>query len=247
MSLPIIQTPRYETNLPSTGKKIQYRPYLVKEEKMLMIALESSDSKQIMQAVKDTISACTFNKVDPNKMPIFDLEYMFLRLRAKSVGEISKLNLRCTKCEKSTKIEVNLDEIKIDTANLPSPTIALTDKIGVTMTWPKVDLISQFSESNDGTVLNQSNLAFDIIIGCIESVYDDNGVYPAEEQTKADITQFVESLNQEQFKKIQSFIEAMPKLEHNIEFDCAHCKEKNSLLLKGIQSFFSSPSLMTVS
>lgn len=237
MPLPIIQTPRYETTLPSNGKKIQYRPYLVKEEKMLMIALESSDSKQIMNAVKDTIAACTFNKVDPNEMPIFDLEYMFLRLRAKSVGEISKLSLRCEKCEKNTKVDVNLDEIKIDTTNLPSSTIPLTDKIGVSMIWPKVDLISQYSQA-DGAAVNQANMAFDIIIGCIESVYDENGVYPTAEQTKADVTQFVESLNQDQFKKIQAFIEAMPKLEHNIEFNCAHCKEKNSLLLKGIQSFF---------
>ena len=113
MPLPIIETPKYETKLPSTGRKVFYRPYLVKEEKMLMIALESSDSKQIMQAVKDTISACTYNKVDPGELPIFDLEYMFLRLRAKSVGEISKLNLKCTSCEKNTRVDVNLDEIKM--------------------------------------------------------------------------------------------------------------------------------------
>jgi len=246
MPLPIIETPKYETKLPSTGKKVFYRPYLVKEEKMLMIALESADSKQIMQAVKDTISACTYNKVDPGELPIFDLEYMFLRLRAKSVGEISKLNLKCTSCEKNTRVDVNLDEIKIDVKNLPSGTIQLTDTIGITMNWPKVDLVAEFSDEGDSEKTNKAELAFNIIAGCIESIFDNKRVYPAKDQTKAELHEFLESLNQNQFKKIQEFIEAMPKLEHNVEFECAHCKAKNSLLIRGIQSFFSSPSPTTV-
>lgn len=247
MPLPIIETPKYETKLPSTGKKIQYRPYLVKEEKMLMIALESGDQKQIIQAVKDTIYSCTLGKIDANNMPIFDMEYMFLRIRSKSVGEISKLNLKCVKCENTTKVEVNLDEIQINTENLPSNRIQLTDTIGVVLNWPRVDLIAELSEENSGSTQSNSKLAFDVIIGCIESIFDDKQSYPALEQTKEELNQFIESLNQEQFLKIQKFIEAMPKLQHNIEFDCAHCKEKNSLLIKGIQNFFSSASLMTVS
>jgi hypothetical protein len=247
MPLPIIETPKYETKLPSTGKKIQYRPYLVKEEKMLMIALESGDQKQIIQAVKDTISSCTLGKIDANSMPIFDMEYMFLRIRSKSVGEISKLNLKCVKCENTTKVEVNLDEITIDTKNLPSNKIQLTETVGVVLNWPRVDLIAELSGEDTTESQSSSKLAFDVILSCIDSIYDEKQSYPASEQTKEELNQFIESLNQEQFLKIQKFIEAMPKLQHNVEFDCAHCKEKNSLLLKGIQNFFSSPSLTTVS
>ena len=246
MPLPIIETPKYEWKLPSTGKKVFYRPYLVKEEKMLMIALESRDSKQIMQAVKDTISACTYNKIDPGTLPIFDLEYMFLRIRAKSVGEISKLSLKCTSCEKNTRVDVNLDEIKMEVKNLPSNTIQLTDTIGITMNWPKVDLVAEFSDETDSEKTNKAELAFNVIAGCIESIFDDKKVYPAKDQTKAELREFLESLNQNQFKKIQEFIEAMPKLEHNVEFECEHCKAKNSVLIKGIQSFFTSPSPTTV-
>lgn len=244
MPLPIVESTKYETKLPSTGKKIQYRPYLVKEEKILMIALESGDQKQIMQAVKDTIAACTFNKLNPNDLPIFDLEYVFLRLRAKSVGEISKLNLKCEKCTKNNTVEINLEEIQVNTENLPSSKIKLNDKIGVVMTWPKVDLIADISEENNK---NKSKLAFDIITGCIESIYDSTKVYPASEQTKEELDQFVESLNQDQFLKIQNFVQSMPKLQHDINFDCVHCKESNSILVKGLQNFFSSPSPTIVS
>ena len=235
MPLPIIETPKYETRIPSTGARVQYRPYLVKEEKILMVAKETTDQKQIMQAVKDVIASCTFNQVDPSTLSVFDLEYLFLKLRSKSVGETSKIMLRCEKCDKPNPQEINLEAISIDTSKLPSPKIMLTDKIGIVMNWPRVDLIGEIASGN----LSPQDAVMSIITGCIDSIFDDKGVYRASEQSKQELLTFVESLNQGQFAKIQAFIEATPKLEHKLEFTCPHCSQVNSHLIRGLQSFFS--------
>ena len=237
MPLPTISVPKYELKLPSNGQKVKYRPYLVKEEKILMIALESQDQMQILAAVKETIAACANGAIDPDKLAVFDLEYMFLKLRAKSVGEISNLNLKCVKCDKLSKVSINLEEIQVDVSALPKNTIKLTDKIGVVMTWPKVALVSELVKA-DPSANEKQSLAFDMILGCIESVYDEKGVYLAADQTKDELNTFIESLNQNQFAKIQNFIEATPKLQHQVNFACEHCKENNELLLKGLQNFF---------
>jgi len=236
MALPIIETPKYTTKIPSTGKNIQYRPYLVKEEKILMIAMESDDQIQIMQAIKDVVKSCTFEKVDPDKLCTFDLEYLFLKLRAKSVGEISKVGLRCEKCEKPTNVDINLEEIKIDTENVPSNKIKLTDSIGVIMNWPKVKLLDRIQNTTGANV----NDMMGIVVSCIESIYDDKKVYPADEQTPEDLIKFIDSLNQVQFGKIQKFIEDMPKLEHTVNFMCSNkeCNHQNSLVISGMSSFF---------
>ena len=236
MPLPTIETPKYELRLPSTGRKVQYRPYLVKEEKILMVARESSDQKQITQAVKDIIASCTFGKIDPEKLSVFDLEYVFLKLRAKSVGEISRLTLKCEKCEKPNQIEVNLDEIKVNTENLPDAKILLTDKIGVVMNWPGVTLISELSDMGQKS---QEEMIMSVIMGCIDSIFDDKGVYRASDHSKEELLQFIESLNQTQFLKIQKFIEATPKLEHTAQFKCQHCETDNSIVIRGLQNFFS--------
>ena len=236
MPLPTIETPKYELRLPSTGRKIQYRPYLVKEEKILMVARESSDQKQITQAVKDIIASCTFGKIDPEKLSVFDLEYVFLKLRAKSVGEVSRLTLKCEKCEKPNQIEVNLDEITVSTENLPDAKILLTDKIGVVMNWPGVTLISELSDMGQKS---QEEMIMSVIMGCIDSIFDDKGVYRASDHSKEELLQFIESLNQTQFLKIQKFIEATPKLEHTAQFKCQHCETDNSIVIRGLQNFFS--------
>lgn len=200
-----------------------------------MVAKETTDQKQIMQAVKDVIASCTFNQVDPSTLSVFDLEYLFLKLRSKSVGEISKLMIKCEKCEKPNPQEINLEEITVNTSDLPSPKIMLTDKIGVVMNWPRVDLIGDIASGN----INPQDTVMSIIIGCIDSIFDDKGVYRASEQSKQELVAFVESLNQSQFAKIQAFIEATPKLEHKMEFTCSHCAHPNSHVIRGLQSFFS--------
>jgi hypothetical protein len=236
MPLPVIETPKYELRLPSSNKRIQYRPYLVKEEKILMVARESNDQKQITQAIKDTISSCTFGKIDPDKLSVFDLEYIFLKLRAKSVGEVSKLTLKCEKCEKPNPLEINLEEVSVNTENLPDAKIQLTDKIGVVMNWPNVNLISELAEQDKS---DTGKVVMSVIVGCIDSIFDEKVVHRASDHTPEELHQFIESLNQTQFNKIRKFIESTPKLEHKIEYKCSHCGTDNSLTLTGLQNFFS--------
>lgn len=237
MALPIIEAPKYETTIPSSGKKVQYRPYLVKEEKILMIAMESEDQAQIIGAMKDVIKACTFDKVDPNKLCTFDVEYLFLKLRAKSVGEISKVGLKCEKCEKPTDVSINLDEIEINAAQKLETRILLSDKIGVNLSWPKMSDVESMDTKENASKMES---AMQVIVSCIESIFDDKKIYPANEQTTEELVAFVESLNQSQFLKIQQFIEKMPKLQKKVKFKCSskECAHENDLTLTGIQSFF---------
>ena len=239
MPLPILEAPRYEVTVPSTGKKYSYRPYLVKEEKILMIALESNDEKQILNAMKDVIESCTFNKIKADNLCTFDLEYIFLKLRAKSVGEVSKVGLKCEKCEKSTPVEINIDEIEIDMNKKPKSTIKLTEKISVTLSWPKMKDAVNFVKTEENQN-DRVNTAIDIIASCIEAIHDNTKTYKAEDSTKEELIQFIESLNQKQFAKIQEYIEAMPKMEHTANFKCSdkNCGHDNSIVLSGLQNFF---------
>lgn len=240
MPLPILESPKYEVKIPSTGKKVSYRPYLVKEEKILMIAMESQDQNQILGAMKEVISNCTFGKIDADTLCTFDLEYIFLKLRAKSVGETSKVKIKCEKCETSTAVEINLDEVEIDMAGRPSANIKLTDKVGVTMSWPKMKAATNLVVSGEKPNDSKVSSAIDVIVSCIDSIYDEAKVYKSSEQTKAEMMQFIDSLNQAQFSKIQAFIEAMPKLEHVAKFKCsnAKCGHQNEITLSGMQNFF---------
>lgn len=238
MALPKIETPKYTAKIPSTGKTVQYRPYLVGEEKILMIAMESENQNQILQAIKDVVKACTFEKIDPDKLCTFDLEYLFLKLRSKAVGEVSKVGLKCEKCDKATTVEINLEEVSVNTQDLPSNKIKLTDTIGVTLTWPRVKLIGQLDKASEDQ--KPVDGMMDVVISCIDNIYDDKKIYPAEEQSHEELIQFLDSLNQSQFSKIQEFIEKMPKLEHEVEFDCGNkdCKHHNKLVISGMSSFF---------
>jgi len=235
MALPSIQTPRYEIRIPSTNARVTYRPYLVKEEKILMLARESADPKQISRAVKDVVASCTFGAVDPDKLSSFDLEYIFLKLASKSVGEVSKLTLKCEKCGVPNPVEINLDEITVDMSGQPSPRIKLTDKIGVVMRWPTVDLISDLSDKSGGNV---QEVIMSLIVGCIDAIFDENGTYRADDHSQEELTAFVESLNRTQFTQIQKYVEAIPQLQHSVEFCCGKCNEKNSMLIKGLNNFF---------
>ena len=235
MALPTITTPKYQLKLPSTGESITYRPFLVKEEKILLIAQETKDPKQMMGAMRDIISACTFDKVKTSEITTFDLEYIFLKLRAKSVGENADIKVQCQKCEEYNPISINLDDIKVDVPENKSSTVMLTDSIGVTLkyiTALKMEKITAMIEKDQMAVINE------LIINSIETIFDDNNVYPAIDSTPAELTQFIESLNRQQMEKIESFIGNAPKLQHTCEFKCHKCEEDNSIVLQGIQSFF---------
>lgn len=233
MALPKLNSASYETMIPSTGQVINFRPYLVKEEKILMMALESNDQKQIVKATKDMISSCVTDEIDVDKLATFDIESLFLQLRSKSVGESIGLKVKCDNCETQNDVTVNFDEIGVD---VPSDdgVIMITDDVGVKMRYPSFNDISAINPDKEESI----ETAFDIIMKCIDSVFDSDNVYPAEAEGPTKMRVFVESLNTAQFQKLAQFFENMPVLKTVVDFNCVSCKEDNSTELKGLQSFF---------
>jgi hypothetical protein len=237
MSLPTISAPKYTLNLPSSGKPCEYRPFLVKEEKILLIAQESEDQTQIMNAIKDVISACTFDKINPNLLTSFDLEYIFLKLRARSVGETSNISLSCSSCKVANPVEINLDCVEIQQRQPNQESrILLTDSIGVNMKYMTVQDMGPLIASASSR--SQTELTTDTIIACIDSIFDADKIYPKESSTTEELVQFLNSLNRAQMKKIEDYIANMPELSHPVKFTCCSCKHPNEIVIKGMSSFF---------
>lgn len=234
MALPILNSPRFEVELPITKKSVSYRPFLVKEEKVLLMALESGDQKQILRAMHDVIEACTDNKVVAKELPVAELEYLFLKLRAKSVGETSHIGLKCTSCETLNEMDIDLNTIEIDTSNIPSNKIMLTDTIGVMMKYPNSADIIKNIDAKKSDVEN----SYAVIIACLDKIFDTENVYDVATQTKQEVQDFIESLNKNQFEKIKVFFEGMPKLKKELHFNCEKCGTKNDIVLEGVESFF---------
>lgn len=237
MALPKIAAPKYELTVPSTGERVKYRPYLVKEEKLLMIAVESKDEGQMMNALKDVISGCTEGKVKPDKLKPFDLEYIFLQLRSKSVGENAKILVKCTHCETRNEVIIDLNEIEVKGEMIDEMNIKLTDNVGMVLKYPSIKEIQRNQASNKGKK-NQTDLALSSITSMISSIYEGEEVYLAENETQQSLTDFIESLSSDQFKKIYEFVSKMPKVTHKAEFKCVKCSEQNDVVLEGLQSFF---------
>ncbi len=236
MALPKLNTPTYELEVPSTDEKIKYRPFLVKEEKILMIAMESKDNTQIVNAVKDIVSLCTFEKLDIANLPMFDVEYIFLNIRAKSVGEVSKLKLLCPDDKKTyADVEVDLTKVEVQVEDNHTNKIELTDDMGMIMTYPTIDSFTESGIQN----INANNM-LDVIGSCVLQIYEQNGekVYQAKDQTKKELTEFIESMNTHQFKKIQAFFDTMPKLKHTIKVKNPKTKKSNDVTLSGLNDFF---------
>ena len=236
MALPKLNTPTYELEVPSTDEKIKYRPFLVKEEKILLMAMESKDNAQIINAVKDIVSSCTFEKLNVATMPMFDMEYIFLNIRAKSVGEVSKLKILCPDDKKTyASVELDLTKVEVQVGDDHSNKIELTDDMGMIMTYPTID---SFLESGIETV-NANNM-LDIIGSCVLQIYEQKGekVYQAKDQTKKELTEFIESMNSGQFKKLQSFFDTMPKLTHTIQVKNPKTKKTSDVKLTGLNDFF---------
>jgi hypothetical protein len=236
MALPKLNTPTYELEVPSTDEKIKYRPFLVKEEKILMIAMESKDNAQIVNAVKDIVTSCTFDKLNIATMPMFDVEYIFLNIRAKSVGEVSKLKVLCPDDKKTyVNTEVDLTEVEVHVDDKHTNKIELTDSMGMIMTYPTID---SFTETGIQTI-NAENM-IDVISSCVLQIYEENGekVYQAKDQTKKELAEFIESMNTSQFRKMQLFFDTMPKLKHTIKVKNPKTKKSNDVTLTGLNDFF---------
>jgi len=236
MALPKLTTPTYELEIPSTDEKIKFRPFLVKEEKILMMAMESKSSADITQAVKDIVLECTFNKVKIDDMPMFDVEYIFLQIRSKSVGEVSKLKLLCPDDKKTyADVELDLNEVKVQVGDNHTNKIDLGNDMGMIMKYPTID---SFSETGIRDI-NPSNM-LDVISTCILQIYEKKGekTYDPKDQTKKELTEFIEQLNTKQFKDVQKFFETMPKLKHEITIKNPKTKKESKVTLTGLNDFF---------
>ena len=235
MVLPLMKTATYLMTVPSTGKEVEFRPYTVKEEKVLMIAMESKDQKQTFRALKSVIKDCVQENIDINRLTLFDFEYMFLQLRAKSVGEVVDLNLKCQAEECGGVVPVSVDLDSITVSEMPeSNVVKLDDKIGVTFNFPSLDIAERYQEAD----MEKVSSVFDMIVDCTESIFDEEEVYDCKNETRENIINFYESLSSPQFAKVSEFFQTIPTVEKDIEYKCSKCGHENQVELKGLQSFF---------
>ena len=238
MPLPKIATPTYELELPSTGASINYRPFLVKEEKVLVIALESEDSKQITSAIKAVLKNCILTKgIRVEKLPTFDIEYLFLNIRGKSVGETLEVNITCPDDEKTiVPMTIELDDIQIQRTEGHTNKIKIDSNIMMELKYPSLDeFIKNNFDFDDKNAMEQS---FDLIASCIDKVYTEDEVWVAADCTKKEMREFLESMNSTQFKDIEQFFDTMPKLSHTINVKNPKTKVESEVVLEGLSSFF---------
>lgn len=234
MALPKLNDkPLYEITIPSTGQSVRFRPYLVREEKVLMMAMETKDTRAGVDAIIDTIIACIDEPIDRRSLTIFDVEYLFIKIRGKSVGEVSKVGMKCKTCEEVNDVDINLDDISMNVERTDS-IIQLTDDVKVKMQWPSyINIVNQQSVS-EKVIEN----AFSTIISCIHSIQTEEENILATDVTVRELEDFVDSMTSDQLDSIKQFIDGMPKLRHKVDFKCTSCREYNKVELEGIQDFF---------
>lgn len=238
MPLPKISTPVYHLTLPSTGKEIKYRPFLVREEKLLLLALESEDTKQITEAIKTVIKNCIETRgIKVELLPTFDIEYLFLNIRGKSVGEEIEVNVICPDDEQTqVPVKINIDEIEVHKFDDHEKNINIDGEITLEMRYPSLD---QFIKNNfDFNAENDMDQAFDLISSCIDKIYTKDEVWSTSDVTKKELQEFLDQMNSSQFKLIEKFFETMPKLMHKIEITNPNTKVKSEVVLEGLTSFF---------
>ena len=238
MPLPKISTPTYELELPSTGQTIQYRPFLVREEKLLVLAMESEDTKQITNAIKNVIKSCVQTKnVKVENLPTFDIEYLFLNIRGKSVGEEIELSVICPDDEETTvSVKLNLDDIKVQKNENHTNKIKLDNSLMMEMKYPSLD---QFIKNNfDLSADNTIDQSFDLIASCIDKIYNEDEVWAASDVTKKELIEFMDQMSPTQFKDIEKFFETMPKLSHTLKVTNPKTEVESEVVLEGLSSFF---------
>ena len=237
MPLPRISTPTYELVLPSSNKKIKYRPFLVKEEKVLIIALESQDQKQIANAVKSIITSCILSRgIKVEKLSTFDIEYLFLNIRGKSVGEDIEVMVTCPDDGKTqVPMSINIDSIQVKKSDDHNPDIKLDEQFTLRMRYPS---LSEFIKSNFTMEDMKVDDTFELIASCIDQVYSEEESWTQEDCTKKELVDFIEQLNSSQFKQIEKFFDTMPKLSHTVKVTNPNTKVENEIVLEGLQNFF---------
>ena len=238
MTLPIIETQTYELTLPSADVKVKYRPFLVKEEKILLQAMESEKQEEIVQALKDIVSACTYGKINADELPTFDLEYIFLQIRSKSVGEVAKLRVLCPDDKKTyADVDVDLSKIEVQVDDSHTNNIVIDDekKIGMIMKYPTLSSVTSNTDLSKGLT---SKTIFNMLRKSIYEVYQGEQTFKASDYSEDELQKFIESLDSKTFKKVQSFYETMPKLMHEMEITNPSTNVKSKVTLQGLSDFF---------
>lgn len=245
MALPKVSTPTYELVVPSTGKKVSYRPFLVKEEKTLLMAMESGNPTTMSKAMKDIIKNCTDGEVPVNDLAPFDVEYFFLQLRGRSVGDTVELKIPRPEdlkscCEEAidedfNEITIDISTIELDTDNMTSPEIEISEDIGLKLKYPQMDSLTKLGQGEGDP---KSEDIFNMIIECIDYIWQGDEMYKAKDHTRKELNEFIDSLNTQQFNGIRNFFESMPRLRHNITWSCPHCNKDKDIELVGIDAFF---------
>lgn len=228
--------PKYEIEVPSTGKKHRFRPFLVKEEKVLLLALESDDGGAILGALVDTLDSC-IEDINTRSLTSFDIEYLFLKVRAKSVGETSKIMLECSECKEHNEYMVNFDELKMDVPKL-DPIIVLDDNISIEMQWPSWEQIQSIVTGNTEN-LKGMDYIFMLLRAALKTVMTEDERIDLKDVSPEEINDFIDSMNTTQLNMIKDYVEAMPSLKEDVKFDCVKCGHHNAREIRGLQSFFS--------
>ena len=237
MALPIIETPRYELTLPSSDVQVQFRPFIVKEEKILLIAMESKNNNEIMNATKDILKACTFDKLDIDTLPMFDIEYLLLQIRGKSVGEVAKFKVICPDDKQTaTDVELDLSTINVQVDDDHSNKVVIDEKreLGLVLNYPSLGI------TKAGFDVNKENVdtMFKVVANCIDHIYEGEKTYPAKDSTQKELITFLEGLSQEAFLKIKKFFDTMPQLRHEVEVTNPKTGIVSKVTFKGLQDFF---------
>ena len=237
MALPIIENPRYELTLPSTDVQVQFRPFVVKEEKILLMAMETKDNNEIVNATKDILKACTFEKLDIESLPMFDIEYLLLQIRSKSVGEVANFKVICPD-DKQTAADVELDlstvQVQVDDDHSNKVVIDEERKLGLVLNYPSLGI------TKAGFDVNKENVEtmFKVVASCIDHIYEGDKTYPAKDSTKKELVEFLEGLSQKAFLKIKKFFDTMPQLRHEVEVTNPKTGIVSKVTFKGLQDFF---------
>ena len=244
MGLPTIAVPEYELEIPSSKLKVKYRPFLVKEEKILLLALESEKQDNIVNAIKHIIETCVYSETNVNEMPTFDLEYIFLQLRAKSKGEVIELKYECPKCKTELPVNISIDDIQVTFQDKHTNKIELDTNLGVVMKYPTVELQNEITKTLTGENKSQVEGIFTMVKSCIDYIYDNENTYPLKDHTEKEVDDFINSLTDTHFQKLSSFFDTMPVLKHEFQVKCTKkkkdktCSYKETQTLSGLQSFF---------
>ena len=237
MALPKVETPRYECTLASQDLQVQYRPFLVKEEKILLMAMESKDNNEILNATKDVLNACTYNKIDVEKLPMFDIEYLLLQIRSKSVGEVAKFKVICPDDKvTATDVELDLDKVNVQVDDEHTNKIVIDEKrnLGVVLNYPSLGITKAGFDVNK----TDTETMFKVIANCIDHIYEGDKVYPAKDSTEKELVAFLESITQKAFLDIKKFFDSTPQLRHEVEVTNPKTGVKSKVTFKGLQDFF---------